>query len=221
MEGSTCGPRKRHRDRPSTVRRIAVVVAAALVLTWSTSPSGTAQDASANAVGGVVGEVRYLARDQRSAWTGRAPLAVEVFAVDVGDLADARAVASVRVADLRSGNALRDFNARATVFESGDHPEVRFRLRRVSGDIDPDHRGPQALELIGDLTLRDVTREVRATASVLLGDQRAEVEVRFEVSLAAYGVSAPRFLTLVVEDAVAIEVDASWPLDRDSTTTTR
>jgi polyisoprenoid-binding protein YceI len=183
-------------------------------------PSGVADDGAA-AAGGVVAEVRYHARDQRAAWTGRAPLRIDVFELDLGDLGDARVEAAVRVAELRSGNALRDFSARATVFEAGDHPEVRFRLTGLVGSVAPDRHEPQALEVIGDLTIRDVSREVRAAATVRLDDDRVHVEVRFEVSLAAYGIDAPRLLTLVAEDAVGIEVDASWPRDHGSTTTTR
>ena len=192
----------------------------ALMLTWSAAPSSAADDVATDAAATVVGEVRYHAQDQRSAWTGRAPLHVDAFDLDVDDLGGARVEASVRVADLRSGNALRDFQARQAVFEAGEHPEVRFRLTSVVGSLDPDRSGPQVLEVNGDLTLRDVTREVSATATVRFGGERVHVDVRFDVSLAAYGVSAPRFLTLVVEDAVGIEVDASWPLDPDSTTTT-
>ncbi len=212
-------PRPWRRTRAG--RRIAFVAAVALALAWSAGPSGAADDGAADAAGAVVGEVRYHARDQRDAWTGRAPLRVDAFELEVGDLGDARVEASVRVAELRSGNALRDFSARATVFDAGAFPEVRFVLTRVVGSIDPDRVGPQALELIGDLTLRDVTREVRAEATVRVEDGRGHVDVRFDLSLADYGVSAPRFLTLVVEDAVGIEVDASWPLDPDSTATTR
>ncbi len=201
--------------------RLASAAALVLVLAWSAGPSGSAQDGATDASAHVVGEVRYDARDQRDAWTGRAPLRVDTLDLDFDDLGGTRLEASVRVAELRSGNVLRDFNARATLFQAGEYPEVRFVLTSVVGSFDPDLGDPQALELIGDLSLRDVTREVRASATALVDDGWVHVAVHFEVSLAAYGLSAPRFLTLVVEDDVGIEVDASWPLDRDSTTTTR
>jgi len=213
-------PRTRAPGLRPAVRRLVVLGAAALILGWSTGPSGAA-DEGTTAAAEVDGEVRYLARDQRDAWTGRAPLRIDVFELDLDDLDGARVEAAVRVVDLRSGNALRDFTARATVFEAAEHPEVRFRLTRVVGSLEPYLPDPQSLEVIGELTVRGVTREVRAAATVLVGDDRVHVDVRFEVSLAAYGIGAPRLLTLVAEDAVGIEVDAWWPRDPGSTTTTR
>ena len=168
----------------------------------------------------VAGEVRYRASDQRSSWVGTAPLVVERFEGDLGDLTSVELEASVRVADLRTGNALRDFEARRSVFDAGAHPEVRFVLRRIE-PVDGDPEGHEhALRLTGDLTLRGTTREVVAVARLDLDDAHASVTATLELSLAAFEVDPPRLFTWVVDDRVLVEVDATWPLDRGSTATT-
>jgi polyisoprenoid-binding protein YceI len=166
-------------------------------------------------------EVRYHAQDQVNAWTGRAPLHFEHFEIDPDDLSTARLEALVRVAELRSGNAFRDFTARTTVFAAADHPEVRFALRRVTGASRLPPAGSVELLLGGDLTLRGEVREIRVPAQVEVDGATAHASVRFEIALEAYGLPAPRFLMLVVDDRVTVEADVWWRLDRDSTTTTR
>ena len=166
-------------------------------------------------------EVRYHARDQRSSWIGRAPLRFERLELDLDDLAATRLEAVVAVAELRSGNPLRDFQARTSVFDAAAHPELRFTLQRLEGTLDRARTEPQELLLVGDLSLAGNVRRLSAPATVRLEAEALHASVRFEVSLAAYGLPAPRFLTLVVDDAVTVEVDVTWPLDPGSTTTTR
>lgn len=172
------------------------------------------------------GEVRYHANDQRSAWVGVAPLHVETFRYDLSDLDATELVAMVRVDELRSGNALRDLQARRFVFDADEHPEVRFVLhsvRAVADDATPGAatRTPQALQLVGDLSVRGTTRRVEIDAELTLTAEEARIAALFELSLAAFELPAPRFLTWVVDDQVRVEVDAAWPLDPDSTATTR
>ena len=213
--------RRAGRRRRPTLPARALLTALLVTLAWATGPGGSAQDGPAGHDAAVVAEVRYHASDQRSTWTGRAPLRIERFDVALDALDEARLEALVRVDELRSGNALRDFQARATVFDAARHPEVRFRLDEVVGTLDPSRRGPQPLELVGALTVRDVVRTVRIAATVAIDDAHVQVLARFELSLEAFELEAPRLLTLVVDDVVAIEVDAQWPRDHDSTTTTR
>lgn len=174
------------------------------------------------------GEVRYHASDQRSAWIGVAPLEIERLAVHVDELGaiDLRAVelvAIVRVAEFRSGNALRDLHARRSVFDADAHPEARFVLRRIEAPESAEARtdGARTLHLVGDLTLRGTTREVVVSTRLALGEGTAEVTATFDVSLEAFDLPAPRFLTWVVDDHVRVEVDATWPLGPGSTATTR
>jgi len=194
---------------------------AALALVLVAVCFASSQAPTAQAQGAVVGEVRYLARDQRDAWVGVAPLRVEVLEVDVSDLGSARLEAVVRVGELRSGNALRDLQARNFVFAASEYPEIRFVLSGV------DHTGPLepgrslAVTVSGDLSIRGVERELVLDVTLRHDGDALVVTAAFEVSLAAYGLPAPRFLTLVVDDRVGVEVDASWPLDPDSTATTR
>ena len=175
----------------------------------------------------VSGEARYHASDQRSSWVGVAPLVVEhlVFDADAlaaGALGSVELVAVVRVAELRSGNALRDLQARRSVFDADAHPEARFVLRRVEPVETAEARADpsRTLQLLGDLTLRGTTRAVVASARLVLDDATASVTATLDLSLEAFDLPAPRFLTWVVDDHVRVEVDATWPLDPGSRATT-
>lgn len=205
------GPRAR--ASPRAVWLLATALAVALL--------GLATTSDMVAEGALEAEVRYHARDQRSSWIGRAALRFERLELDLDDLAATRLEAVVAVAELRSGNALRDLQARTSVFDAAAHPALRFTLQRLEGTLDRARTGPQELLLVGDLSVAGSVRELRAPATVRLGAEALHASMRFEVSLAAYGLPAPRFLTLVVDDAVTVEVDVTWPLDPGSTTTTR
>ncbi len=214
---------ERRARRPYATRpeRAAWLLATAVALTLFGLATTTDVGAETSAAADVEAEVRYHARDQRSSWIGRAALRFERLDLDLDDLAATRLEAVVAVAELRSGNALRDLQARTSVFDASAHPALRFTLQRLEGTLDRARTGPQELLLVGDLSVAGSVRELRAPATVRLGAEAFHASMRFEVSLAAYGLPAPRFLTLVVDDAVTVEVDVTWPLDPGSTTTTR
>ena len=214
------GPRGRG-PRVLASSRAAWLLTAAVAVTLLGLATTTDVAAEAAVAAAVESEVRYHARDQLSSWIGRAPLRFERLELDLDDLAATRLEAVVAVAELRSGNALRDFQARTSVFDAATHPELRFTLQRLEGTLDRARTGPQELLVVGDLSVAGSVRELRAPATVRLEADALQASVRFEVSLAAYGLPAPRFLTLVVDDVVTVEVDVTWPLDPDSTTTTR
>lgn len=211
------GQRAAGPDRAARPERLAWALAIAVTLTLLGLATTTGVVAEAE----VEAEVRYHARDQRSAWTARAPLRFELLHLDPDDLAATRLEAVVAVADLRSGNALRDLHARTSVFDAATHPEVRFTLQRLEGTLEPGLSAPQELLVVGELSVAGNARTLRAPATVRREADALHASLRFDISLAAYGLPAPRFLTLVVDDAVTVEVDVTWPLDPDSTTTTR
>jgi polyisoprenoid-binding protein YceI len=96
--------------------------------------------------------VRHLViakvRGQFSRWTG-------ALTVPDGDFARATAEVTIDTASIETGVADRDAHLRsADFFDVASHPEATFRSRRV------EPAGGDRFRLIGDLTLRGVSREV-------------------------------------------------------------
>jgi polyisoprenoid-binding protein YceI len=167
-------------------------------------------------------EVRYVARDQLTAWVGRAPLAELTLELDTGDLRRSRLRAVVHPADFDSGVAFRDATGRRTVFASDEHPEAVFELLAVAGEaLDLPEPSDRTLRATGTLEIRGVRREIEADVTLARRGDEVDVRATFAVSLEAFGLSAPRFLMLVAEDHVAVEVEARLRLLPGSTTTTR
>ena len=75
--------------------------------------------------------------------------------------ADARKLSgSARVASVRTFESLRDRLLEEDFFDGADHPEISFESTSIDADGD-------ALVVEGDLTMKGVTKRVRATGTVL------------------------------------------------------
>lgn len=136
------------------------------------------------------------------------------------------AVLEVPAEALTTGIALRDRHM-AAALQSGLYPVVRFEYGAGSLRVSPELPGASSgergqgwvwgsidgtLELSGSRRAQGVTIRWRLPGSYL------EVEGEATVSLAAYGISAPRFLWLQVDDAVRVHFALRVPL-RESVAT--
>jgi polyisoprenoid-binding protein YceI len=75
--------------------------------------------------------------------------------LDTGNLARSAVEVDIEAASIDTGVADRDAHLRSPDFlDAASHPSLRYRSRRVEV-VSPDR-----LRVIGDLTIRDVTREV-------------------------------------------------------------
>ena len=186
------------RDRPLLV---------ALLLVAAIAAPAAAQAPERTTTWRASGEVTYVARDALATWSGRAPLDQVALRFDPTDPSALDLNARVRLADFDSGNALRDLNARRTVFEVGEHPEAR-----AHATADPAAGAPRrvpggwAVPIEVALTLHGVT--VRYTGEAELerdGDAWIGTAV-LVLSLEAHGMLRPRLFGIVTEDAVRLEV---------------
>ena len=174
------------------------------------------------------GEVRYVARDALTSWSGVAPAREVRLSFDPRDPAALRVEARVEPAAFDSGNGLRDGRARASVFETDDFPEALLVAEAVR---DPDVAalevgGSLTLTLDAELTLHGVTRpyrfETRLSASRDAdGNVGYRAEATFEVSLTAHGMRRPALLTLVTDDLVQVSLVATAHPDPAPSPTTR
>jgi polyisoprenoid-binding protein YceI len=185
-----------------------LALAALLLLFLATSAGGAPLAWGAN------GEVRYLARDQAASWEGVAPVASLSAWFDPNDSSSLTLSASVDPAEFRSGNGLRDAQARRSVFNVGTFPTIELRassdptLAPRAFELDT----PTTLRLEAELDLHGVTQSLPIDATLTLredGDGRRWIEAsaRFEISLEAHGMQRPRLLSLVTEDRVEVRVE--------------
>jgi polyisoprenoid-binding protein YceI len=102
---------------------------------------------------------------------------------DPADLASGRVRVSIEAASLDTGIGRRDNHLRSEDFLYVERfPAITFESTRVEGD-------GGRLVLVGRLTLRGVTREVRVPVEVSVADGRLEARGRFDINRGDYGVS--------------------------------
>jgi polyisoprenoid-binding protein YceI len=192
----------------SRTAAIALVVLAAAALAGAGATAAASEDAW---IAG--GEVRYVARDALTSWSGVAPVSEIRLSFDPRDPASLRVEARLEPAAFDSGNRLRDGRARASVFETDDFPEARLVAAAVRGPelgaLEPG--GSLTLTLDAELTLHGVTLPYRIEARLSAsrdadGDPSYRAEAAFDVSLTAHGMRRPALLGLVTDDVVQV----SW-----------
>lgn len=101
---------------------------------------------------------------------------------------ESRVRAAIRTASLSTRNAERDAHLRsADFFDVERFPQITFQSTTVR------RRGDAAFELVGDLTIRDVTRpvtlhgEVSGPVTSPFGDRRAGFTLSGEIDREAFG----------------------------------
>lgn len=134
--------------------------------------------------------------------------------LDENDPGSARLEVSIDVASLDTRQEQRDAHLRSPdFFDAERYPTIRFASKRVVGDVHGD------FELVGDLTIRDVTREVRleVTAEGLgkdpWGGFRAGFSAKGKIDRREFGLTWNQTLEtggIVVGDEIKLSVDAEF-----------
>jgi polyisoprenoid-binding protein YceI len=129
------------------------------------------------------------------------------------DLSSARAHGTVDVASLDTQEPQRDDHLRSPdFFHAERHPQIEF----TSTEIRPVDN--ERFEIVGDLTLRGVTREVVLTAEIQgteidpWGNERVALEVRGQLNRSDYGMTFNQVLgsgNVLVSDKVRLALDVS------------
>jgi len=158
--------------------------------------------------------VRHLMSKVRGRFTE-----VEGRIVVAGRLESCTTRASVATASVDTGTAMRDDDLRsAGFFDAQTYPRLTFTSTAVTGDAG-------RLTVVGDLTIRGVTREVRLDAeflgldeSGLQGEPRIGFSGRTRVRRSDFGVGERPVegSRLVVGDVVDIELDVEAALEDEA-----
>ena len=149
-------------------------------------------------------DVSFQASSTLHDFGGKAPSVDAAVDPEPGAPARWRADVDLPVASLDTGNAKRDAKMRE-MFQAEAFPVIRAALR----DLDADAvRKDGHLDLT--LTIRDVAHDVQADVTAWTAEgERVAFDASFDVSLAQYGLEAPRVLFIRVADRVHVMVHAS------------
>ena len=124
-------------------------------------------------------------------------------------LPDSRVTVDLRT--LRSDEARRDNYVRRNTLETDRFPTVTFvptEARRLAFPLP--QTGSVPIELVGDLTVRDVTRRVTWEGTATFDGPRVTVRARTAFRFGDFGLRVPRVsVVLSVEDDIKLEADLS------------
>jgi polyisoprenoid-binding protein YceI len=129
------------------------------------------------------------------------------------DPSHSRVEGSAKAASIDTGDADRDAHLRSPeFFDVGRYPEIRFVSTRI------EHQVAGTYRVFGDLTIRDVTREVEFQASVEgvgedpWGNERVGIRVRGTVNRTDFGLTWNQPLArggMLVGETVSVLLDVS------------
>ena len=132
---------------------------------------------------------------------------------DPDDPASSHAVGTVRVASIDTGNADRDAHLRSPdFFDAERYPQITYESTRV------EHVEGGTYRVSGNLTIKDVTREVTFEATIQgvgedpWGKERVGVAVRGTINRTEFGLTWQQALAkggLLVGEDVSVLVDVS------------
>jgi polyisoprenoid-binding protein YceI len=116
---------------------------------------------------------------------------------------------TVDLRTLQSDRDRRDNYVRRNTLETERYPTVVFVPTEVRGLSFPlPQTGTTSFELVGDLTVRDVTRRTSWEATATFNGQEVSVQARTAFRFGDFGLSIPRVSSVLsVEDDIRLETD--------------
>ena len=117
----------------------------------------------------------------------------------------------VNLASLVSDQSRRDNFLRNNVLQTGQYPSAVFIPRSITGLEWPvPASGAVQFQLLGDLTIRDVTREVTWDVSGTLQDGTGTGQAVTRFTFADFNLTQPRVpVVLSIEDEIVLEVEGT------------
>jgi polyisoprenoid-binding protein YceI len=115
----------------------------------------------------------------------------------------------VDMSSLQSDSSRRDNYVRRNVLQTDQFPQATFVPTRVSGVSFPlPVSGEVSFELTGDLTIRDVTREVTWLVSGNIDGQQASGLAIVRFTFADFNLTKPNVASVLsIEDQIDLEID--------------
>lgn len=139
--------------------------------------------------------------------------------IDDDDVSTAKLEVEIGAASIDTRVEQRDDHLRSADFlDADEYPKLTYHSRKV------ERTGEDELRVVGDLTIRDVTREVvlhvteRGRAADPWGGQRAGFGATAKIDRKDFGLTWNQALEtggVLVGDEVQITLDAEWVLDTE------
>lgn len=133
--------------------------------------------------------------------TGRTEDVTGTLTVAEGSLTEA--TVEVDMASIATDEARRDDYFRSTALQVETYPTATFELTEPV-ELE---EGATSAQLVGELTIRDVTQPVTVDAQIAASGDAVQVVGSVPVTFADYGVEAPNLGFVSVEDTGAVEFD--------------
>lgn len=158
--------------------------------------------------------VQYEAGDSNNvSWQGRAPVDSTELMLDEANLENSSLKIVIKAGEFRSGNIIRDADARRFVFEVRKYPEIVFEATGMkAGSL---QEGIQEIQLTGNLTMHGVTQALTVTVTLELEGNLLRATGGFEVLLSNFDMRRPTLLGNTVNDEVVISFDIQGSLQRN------
>jgi polyisoprenoid-binding protein YceI len=117
---------------------------------------------------------------------------------------------TVNLASLRTDSDRRDNFVRRNLLHTDQYPTAVFVPTRISGLMFPlPDSGEVSFELIGDMTIRDVTREVTWSVKGSLQDGQAVGQATIRFTFEDFNLTKPVVASVLsIEDQIDLEIDA-------------
>lgn len=133
--------------------------------------------------------------------------------IEIGEDRDGRAYGRVEAASVDTNDEKRDAHLRSPdFFDVERHPDIRFASKEIN------RTGDETFEIVGELTLRGVTRDLTLEAELTgteqdpWGNERVGLEVTGELDRGDYGITFNQALgsgNVLVSDKVRLRLDIS------------
>jgi polyisoprenoid-binding protein YceI len=156
--------------------------------------------------------VAYKGRDSLASWTGTTKEVTGTLAYDsqTGELL--KGDVQVGLASINSGNGVRDARMRNEFLQTDKFPTALFVVKKVEDFpkfSDWKQWGNrQKGRIIGDLTIKNVTKPVTFEAETVYTGKELKVTGTSKVKMTDFGITPPSIFLVTVEDTVGLEFNA-------------
>jgi polyisoprenoid-binding protein YceI len=180
------------------------------------SPPATPADITKYQIVPEQSEARYRVREQLarlnfpSDAVGSTKAITGTVAVDSkGNMVPEASLFQVDLSSLRSDEGRRDNFIRQNTLDTAKYPYARFVPKEIKGLPSPlPTSGQVSFQLIGDLTLRDVTRSVTWDVTANLQGDQVKGQAKTTFTFADFKLSKPTVMVVLsVDDNINLEVD--------------
>lgn len=126
-----------------------------------------------------------------------------------GVIVQDRSKITVGLLDMKSDDSRRDNFLRRNTLQTGRFPNAEFAAKQAEGLAWPlPSSGELTFKLIGDLTVRDITRTVTWDVTARVNDTGIAGNAFTSLKFADFNLTQPRvFLVVSLEDAILLEID--------------